>query len=305
MRLLYSGLILSCFLSFSACSAQQEFAEVETLNEVQAVGSPFTRELADGYRAYANYEMEKMHDHPDGLHFARKGIAAARGENVVPEPVSDWNLLPSHIEELTTARGRLITALNFGAREIAPSTAAAAQVNYDCWIEQQEENWQANEILNCKSQFLSNIAELERMVTPPEPVDVPLPKAEPNILEPIGEEISQEMAPQHAMYLVFFDYDSAAVSDDGMGVLDAVEQELQTRSVERITITGHTDRAGPESYNDKLAVKRANAVRDMLAANGIDRSIIQTQGAGEKDLLVQTEDGIREPANRRVQITFH
>jgi len=288
----------------SGCSAQKDFTEVETLNEIQAVGSPFTRYLADGYREYANYELSEMHDHPDALHFARKGIASAAGENVMPEPTSDWNLLARHIEELNSARGRLVKVLNFGAREIAPQLAAAAQVNFDCWIEQQEENWQANEILLCKTGFLSAINKLEAMVVPPKPVDVPLPKAETSILEPIESDIAQTMRPQHAMYLIFFDYDSFSVTESGESVLDAVEQELETRNVEKITLTGHTDRAGPEAYNERLAVKRANAVRDILVATGIDSSLIHTQGTGEKDLLVQTEDGIREPANRRVQITF-
>jgi len=149
--ILKSGLILTCLLTFSACT--KRFKEIDTLNELQAVGSPFTRNLADGYRAYANYENTKMHDHPDALHFARKGIAAAQGENVMPEPTSDWNLLPSHIEELNSARSRLVRVLNLGGREIAPLETASAQVNFDCWIEQQEENWQADEILACKAAF--------------------------------------------------------------------------------------------------------------------------------------------------------
>ena len=76
---------------------------------------------------FANRELNDNMDYPDALHFARKGLAAAAGETVMPEPIADWNLLPRHMEELSTARGRLIVALDLGAREIAPQPAAIPQ----------------------------------------------------------------------------------------------------------------------------------------------------------------------------------
>ena len=138
------ALVAAASLALARCSGYKSQSEVEALNEAQAVGSPFTQTLASEYRDMANYEQNVMFDYPDALHFARKGLAASAGEVVLPEPVSDWNLKPEHIEELSAARSKLVMALDAGAREANPKAAAVAQARFDCWIKQQEENWQKN-----------------------------------------------------------------------------------------------------------------------------------------------------------------
>lgn len=296
------GLIMvSCVLALGACSNFKSHSEIEALNEIQAIGSPFTQHLTAEYRAFSNREMNEMLDYPDALHFARKGLATAAGEVVMPEPISDWNLLPHHMEELSAARGRMIVAFDLGAREIAPQQSAVAQANFDCWIEQQEENWQENDILECKNHYLEAISALESIIHPyipvPEPVaPAPVPMALPIPAEP--------MTPADAMYLVFFDFDSSGVGDGGQNVLDAVAEEVQSRSLNAVSIAGHTDSSGSKKYNNKLAMRRANNVRDALISRGVDPALIQVEGLGEDELLVQTADGAREPANRRAQITF-
>ncbi len=293
-RLFLSG----CVIALAGCSNFDAHSEIEALNEAQAVGSPFTQHLASEYRTYANTEMHEMMDYPDAIHFARKGLAAAAGEVVMPEPISDWNLNPQHMEELSTARGRLIVAYDMGAREQAPQQAAVAQARFDCWIEQQEENWQEDDIAACKNQFMEAMAALEGMLKPiPKEPEMPPPvEAAPPPVEP--------MKPEEAMYLVFFDFDKYAVGAGGESVLDAVAQEVKSRSLKVVHVVGHTDASGPNSYNNKLAMKRANTVRDELVKRGVEAALVKVEGRGEDQLLVQTPDGVREPANRRAQITF-
>ncbi|MDF3025525.1 MAG: OmpA/MotB domain protein, partial [Alphaproteobacteria bacterium] len=69
-------------------------------------------------------------------------------------------------------------------------------------------------------------------------------------------------------------------------------------------IIGHTDSSGSTNYNEKLSVKRANAVRDGLIARGLSAEMVRVESRGESDLLVKTADNVREPANRRAQITL-
>ena len=292
------GLVLAgCVMALAACADTNEFSEVDALNEAQAVGSPFTQALASEYRTFTNRELNEMFDYPDALHFARKGLAAAAGEVVMPEPISDWNLLPEHMEELSTARGRLIVAFDMGARELAPQPAAVAQARFDCWIEQQEENWQADDIQGCKSQFMDAMAALEGMIGPaPEPMAPVAAEPPPAAAEP--------MKPEDAMYLVFFDWDKSEIGAGGQNVVDAVGQEIKSRSLNAVSVVGHTDSSGPNAYNDKLALRRANAVRDALTNRGVDAALIRVDGRGENELLVKTADDVREPANRRAQITF-
>lgn len=293
-----------CAIALSACTGYNDHSEIDALNEVQAVGSPFTQHLTSEYRAFSNREMNKMLDYPDALHFARKGLAAAAGETVMPEPVSDWNLKPEHIEELSTARGRLLVTYDMGAREVAPMQAAQAQVSFDCWIEQQEENWQTEDILSCKSSFMEAIDSLEGMVQPMTP---PVTEEMPPIIEEVPVDIpeaAEPMLPEDAMYLVFFDFDSSEIGAGGENVIEAVADEAEKANPEVIEIIGHTDSAGPKAYNKRLSLRRANAVRDALIEHGIDAGLIKVENRGEDELLVQTDDNVREPANRRAEISF-
>ena len=283
-----------CVLALSGCTMFDTYSEVEALNEAQPVGSPFTQALSGEYKDFSNTELKKMMDYPDALHFARKGLAAAAGEAVMPEPVSDWNLSEDHIKELGAARGRLIVAFDLGAREIAPTTSARAQAKFDCWIEQQEENWKSD-TLGCKSQYMEAMAELEGMVQQaPQPVPAPTVQAE----EP------PPMVPEEAMYLVFFNWDSASLSSGAMNVLDAIAEEVSKNTPSQINVNGHADTSGSKEYNKKLAFKRANAVRDALVKRGVPESLMVVDSRGEEELLVETLDNVREPANRRVNISF-
>jgi len=278
-------------LALGGCTMYDTYSEVEALNEAQPVGSPFTQALAGEYKAFANEQLDKMMDYPDALHFARKGLAAASGEAVMPEPVTDWNLSEKHIKELAAARGRLVITFDLGGREIAPSTAALAQAKYDCWIESQEEHWVVEEAVDCKSDFMNSVAELEGLVqqTPPpapEPVEPP------------------PMVPEEAMYLVFFNWDASSLSSGAKNVLDAIAQEVMKNPPAQLVIDGHADTSGSKEYNKRLAFKRANAVRESLVERGVSESLMVVESSGEEELLVETLDNVREPANRRVNISF-
>ena len=52
----------------------------------------------------------------------------------------------SSCERLSGARSRLIAAFGAGARKRAPKQAAEAQLRFDCWMQEQEENFQPDDI---------------------------------------------------------------------------------------------------------------------------------------------------------------
>ncbi len=292
----FLALIAATSLVAVGCTGFKSQSEVDALNEAQAVGSPFTQALASEYRDMANREQNVMFDYPDALHFARKGLAASAGEVVLPEPVSDWNLKPEHVEELSSARSKLVMALDRGAREANPSVAAVAQARFDCWIEQQEENWQKEDISGCKAQFFDALNTLGGDLAPPPEDVMPPVTAEAPPVAP--------MAPEDAKYLVFFDFDSSKVDVGGSSVLDSVAAEIKKQNISAINVIGYTDTSGSKQYNKRLSAKRANAVRDGLISRGVDASMLKIDSKGEDFLMVPTADEVREPANRRTEITF-
>ncbi|WP_026870976.1 OmpA family protein [Inquilinus limosus] len=120
---------------------------------------------------------------------------------------------------------------------------------------------------------------------------------------PPPQEVTQ--VTQARSYLVFFDFDSSKLTPEAKQIVgSAASDALQGRST-RIDVTGHTDRAGSDSYNQALSQRRAEAVRRELVADGVADSMIVTRGVGEADPLVPTADGVREPQNRRVEIVVN
>lgn len=297
MKLVQRVISLMGVLALAACSGAGSSATVEALNKAQAVGSPFTKTLAAEYRDYANLKQNKFLDQADALHFARKGLAAASGVVVMPETLEDWDLSDKNLVELAQARAELVDALENGGRELAPEQAATAQAKFDCWVEQQEESWSA--AAPCKISFHEALKPVQDVVSKKPALAEAFPS--PVTEMPRGDLVAIEQA----MFIVFYDWDKATITSQGNDVLDAVAQEIRSRKdVKTAVIVGHTDTSGSAAYNKKLSLRRAEAVKSGLVARGIDAAKLRTEGRGKSELLFQTADGVREPANRRAQITL-
>ncbi len=298
MKGLKQLIAVGAVLTLGACSGYHSQNAVEELNKTEATGSAFTKFLANEYRAFANSEHTEMFDYPDALHFAKKGLAAANGEVVMPETLDNWKIGKSSEAELLEAREGLVAVLESGARNIAASNAALAQVKYDCWVEQQEENFQKEHIAVCKEQFFKAMGELQEIMKMAQQPEIPAPVE--------AADAADEVVPlEQAMYLVFFDWNKSSITTGAKDVLDAVVAEVKGREdVTTIVVRGHTDSSGSSKYNDKLSMKRAHAVRDALIVRGLSKDLVRVEAKGETDLLVATKDDVREGANRRAQITF-
>jgi OOP family OmpA-OmpF porin len=254
-------------------------SDVDQLREAQPTGgTPFTQALTKEYQDLVAFEADEMADWVDAHYFARKGLAAANGDVVLPEELGIWDLPPEMVDELASARGRLMRALDSGARESNPEIAARAQARFDCWVEQQEENHQLDHISACRDEFLAAMEELEG-----------------------GPPIA--MAPN--TYIVLFDFDRYNIRPDAQVVIDQVLADAAAKGVPvSISAIGHADRSGPEDYNMALSLRRADAVREALIAGGIDGNAITVAGRGESEPAVPTADGVKEQANRRVEIVI-
>jgi len=261
--------LLAVVLMASACTDQ-----VSLLDHTKAKGDAFSHNLTKEYRKFSNFEAHEMVDWEDAGYFAEKGLAAAKGEHVKPERPEDWRTPAKAMDEMKTGYRRLVAILETGVRSGDPYTSAKAQARFDCWIEQQEENWQKDHIDACKSGFIKALMELE---------------ASPEV--------------QAARFtMVLFPHDSARIINDEMQTMASLIKLAADFGFSSIEVAGHTDRRGNDRYNMSLSRSRADSVRLALVMQGIPPALVKTIAYGETRPRVTTADGVQEPLNRRVEI---
>ncbi|MEQ1866306.1 MAG: OmpA family protein [Micropepsaceae bacterium] len=106
-------------------------------------------------------------------------------------------------------------------------------------------------------------------------------------------------------FIVFFGFNKYNLTSEALRVIsEAVVAAKETGSAS-ILITGHTDTVGSNGYNERLSMRRSNAVKGEMVRQGISTSSINANGRGETELLVQTADGVKEPQNRRAAIDLN
>jgi OOP family OmpA-OmpF porin len=133
----------------------------------------------------------------------------------------------------------------------------------------------------------------------PAPAPAPMPAVAPT---PAPGPAQPAVAPTtKKVFLVFFDFDKATLTPDGMRVVD--EAAAATKNgTSRIELTGYTDLSGSPKYNLALSKKRAEAVQAYLQKKGLPANQIGVSWRGKENPRVPTADGVRELQNRRVEI---
>ncbi|MBM3585493.1 MAG: OmpA family protein [Alphaproteobacteria bacterium] len=139
---------------------------------------------------------------------------------------------------------------------------------------------------------------------PPPPPPAAEPEPEP---EPVAEAApppAPEPEPVPGPYVVFFDWDETAIRPDAQAIINEAAANALKFGIARIVVTGHADRSGTYAYNLGLSQRRADAVKAALISQGFAEADIGVFWKGEAKQLVPTEDGVREPQNRRVEIVY-
>jgi outer membrane protein OmpA-like peptidoglycan-associated protein len=104
-------------------------------------------------------------------------------------------------------------------------------------------------------------------------------------------------------FRLYFLSDTNQLTPDSLIAFEAVFTEIARRPAADTVVTGHTDTAGSDAYNDRLALDRATVVREMMIVRGLTPDGIAVAARGKRELLVPTPDQTHEPRNRRVEIT--
>ncbi len=248
-------------------------------------GGAFEQGLRDGYVDLANSEYDQT-DISSGRTFSERGKMAAMGTPSAPEEIAARKLVSPHLAELTDARTRLVSALGKQAAMKAPADAAKAQVSFDCWMEQAEENIQPDDIAACRSDFMAAMARIDTALTPKVAAAKPAPQ-------------KKLRKPETVKYVIYFDLNSAKLNKTAMNGIEIIKGEVKKNA--RISLAAFTDRAGDAAYNNILATKRAKSVMAALEKAGL-RNEVASSVYGEDRNAVQTKDGVTEKLNRRVEV---
>ena len=259
--------------------------ELQKAEKMAPEGSNYDRSLYDGYLALSESEY-KEGDYRDSDTFAMKAMDAGSGKAVQPEMIASRNLPADKVDEITQARLRLMTAMSAGTAETKPMETADAQLAFDCWIQEQEENIQPGDIASCRDDFMMALAKLEEqpkvVAAPPPPAPEPEPMAEAQA------------------YTVLFEFDDSGLTPDARAMLADVVQAAKKDDYQVIDISGYTDLMGADAYNQVLSEQRANAVINFLVDSGIEAGKIVGRGLGKTDPVVDVQ--APEVRNRRVEI---
>ena len=78
--------------------------------------------------------------------------------------------------------------------------------------------------------------------------------------------------------------------------------KVKAINLEVIIAVGHTDSVGSDAYNQKLSLRRSQAVKAYLVSKGIDKTRIYTEGKGEKQPVADNKTKEGRAKNRRVEI---
>jgi len=100
----------------------------------------------------------------------------------------------------------------------------------------------------------------------------------------------------------FFDYDKAVLKPEAKEKLDDMVSKLNGINLEVIIGVGHTDSMGTDQYNDKLSLRRAEAVKAYLLSKGVEANRVYTEGKGEKQPVADNKTAEGRAQNRRVEI---
>jgi OOP family OmpA-OmpF porin len=99
-----------------------------------------------------------------------------------------------------------------------------------------------------------------------------------------------------------FDTGKADLKAEGQAKLDELAAKLRDVSFDSITVTGHTDNVGTEPANQRLSLRRANAVKQYLATHGIAAERIKTSGRGMTKPVADNKTAQGRAKNRRVEV---
>ncbi len=287
-RILNTILFVGAAIVITGC-ANLDFNRIAKMDQK---GSAFQKALHKEYVRLARAEGDE-YDWSDAGFFNDRAEASAMGKKVGPQAIADRGLPGNKVKQLSGARAKLVKALAAGSAS-RPGPAAQAQAGFDCWMQEQEENFQPDDIIDCRRSFVIGLNALTKKKKKKAAAKKAKPRRKRHARKPKPKPLP--------FYKINFSFNSAKLDSKARGVIAKAAATIKKAKVKMALLNGHADRSGSGGYNKRLSQARANAVGKALAAAGVAKGIIKQRSYGETWMLVRTADGKRQAANRRVDI---
>lgn len=266
MRPIY---LLPTLLLLSGCA--------NSLNELQKLNPPandYNSALAAEYKAYAESEAEQGR-RSNSEHFARKGLDALNGKEVLPEP-ADASLAKTDQDELAEARTALIKMQTEDMKRVAPQKLARAQLLFDCW-QQQVTKRISQERAPCSEEFASDLSELQE----------------------VSDSFNYER--EHA-YVLSFLPGKARLDNEGNALLKEIAGHAKKADDYLIEVEiGKT-----ADVSGHLAEKRLQLIKQRLARSGVSAGRVQLKEQDDtKKVCLGCEGGEPDGDTANIKIKLH
>ncbi|GKS73731.1 OmpA family protein [Acidovorax sp. SUPP950] len=160
-----------------------------------------------------------------------------------------------------------------------------------CW---RDANWTpATAAVGCDGALVAQAPASTPAAAAPAPAATPAPAAPP--APAVASKVTYAAD-------AFFDFDKSVLKPEGKAKLDDLVSKVKSVNLEVIIAVGHTDSVGTDAYNQKLSVRRAEAVKAYLVSKGIEKNRVYTEGKGEKQPVADNKTKEGRAKNRRVEI---
>lgn len=274
-----SPISLTCLFAvilLSACAISDK-----DLRESSSISDPYLATLHQEYLALAR-QQKRAGDYKDSTHFAKKASNAAKEIYVKYDSPKSRDLNETDNPAIWAAYAWLKNRPAH-VRSAFPKDTARAQVAFDCWIEQREEQRKKAGETSCEKKWNALVEQLE-CPTGCDSVD----------LYPTGRPVKS--------YDVTFELNDTSLDQEAQDTIRKALGEVIPLSEAVFFLTGYTDRTGASEYNLKLAQKRTQQVSQALKKSGVKEKQIMTHSKGESGQFITTDDDVKLKANRRVKI---
>lgn len=229
-------------------------------------GGDFNAELAKQYQGLAAYNATKEVNWMDAAGYMDRSNAAAAGG------VTPWDPSALGVGGDAAAMYSEVSANIASHAATNPAACAEAQAMWDHWL---EGLYQA----------------------PGGCIDVDEVKAKFDAAYAACVGVSGD-------YIVYFGFDRSDLTSAAQGVIAEVVAALEGVATPIVSLVGHADTSGSAAYNVGLSQRRVNTVAAALQGAGVNMAGVTRAARGESEPAVATGDGVREPRNRRVEITL-